>query len=504
MNSMRTPDSPLRVHGHSVGLLTDLYQLTMAYGYWKTGQVATEGAFNLYFRHNPFGGGYAIACGLGYLVDFVESFHFDSSDLAYLDTLCGNDGRPLFESEFLSFLSEIELSCDVDAVPEGTVVFPQEPLVRITGPLLQCQLLETPLLNILNFQTLIATKASRICSAAQGDSVIEFGLRRAQGFDGALAASRAAFIGGCESTSNVLAAREFGIPARGTHAHSWVMTFDSEMEAFLAYSQAMPNNCILLVDTYDTLQGVRHAVEVGKRLQKKGSRLVGIRLDSGDLAYLSVEARKILDAGGFEDTLIVASNDLNEQLITSLKDEGAAIDVWGVGTELVTAFDQPALGAVYKLAAIRCDGGGWQPKLKLSEQAVKINTPGLCQVRRFTDGEDFVADMIYDESQPATEPYILVDPMDSTRRRPIEIGTPSEDLLVPILQEGKLVYDPPEPAEARRHAQRQLAGLHPSIKRFLHPHQYPVGLEKSLFETKTALILAAREAVARASGKEMG
>ena len=490
--------SDLEVHGSSVALLTDLYQLTMAYGYWKTGELETEGAFNLYFRHNPFEGGYAISCGLGYLIDFVESFRFDDADIDYLAGLSGNDGKPLFDPEFLLFLKGLELTCEIDAVPEGTVVFPHEPLVRVTGPLMQCQLLETPLLNIINFQTLVATKASRICTAAQGDPVIEFGLRRAQGFDGAMAASRAAFVGGCESTSNVLAAKEFGIPVRGTHAHSWVMTFDSELEAFLAYAEAMPNNCILLVDTYDTLQGVRHAIEVGKRLRRQGGQLVGIRLDSGDLAYLSIEARKILDAAGFSETVIVASNDLNEHVITSLKDQGAAINVWGVGTELVTSFDQPALGAIYKLAAVRRGGGAWQPKLKLSEQAIKINTPGLCQVRRFSRGDEYVADMIYDETQKLSEPHFLIDPMDSTRHRPIELGTFSEDLLVPIMRQGRVVYVPPNPGEARGYGQQQLARFHPSIKRFLHPHQYPVGLEKSLFETKTALILAARDEASRA------
>ncbi len=504
IRQMRKSDLTANVPGRSGALLTDLYQLTMAYGYWQTGELETEGAFNLSFRHNPFAGGYAIACGLGYVLEYLQGYRFDDQDLAYLAGLEGNDGRPLFCGEFLDFLRRLELTCDIDAVPEGTAMFPHEPLLRIRGPLLQCQLLETPLLNMINFQTLIATKASRICAAAQGDPVIEFGLRRAQGFDGAMAASRAAFIGGCDSTSNVLAAREFGIPARGTHAHSWVMTFDSELEAFLAYAGAMPNNCILLVDTYDTLQGVRHAVEVGARLRERGNRLVGIRLDSGDLAYLSIEARKILDQGGFQDTLIVASNDLNEEVVTSLKDQGAAIDVWGVGTELVTSFDQPALGAIYKLAAIRRKDGLWEPKIKLSEQAVKVNTPGLCQVRRFSDEHGFVADMIYDERHPPQEPYFLVDPMDSTRRRAIRAGSAFEDLLIPVVRHGEVSYEAPEPAVARSIARQQLARLHPSIQRFLHPHQYPVGLENELFETKTALILAAREEVARASGREMG
>jgi nicotinate phosphoribosyltransferase len=494
----------MRIHGQSVGLLTDLYQLTMAYGYWKSGELETEGVFNLTFRENPFKGGYSISCGLGYVIEFLKSYRFEPSDIEYLATLTGNDDQPLFESEFLAYLGDLELSCDVEAVPEGTVVFPQEPLLRVMGPLLQCQLLETPLLNMMNFQTLIATKASRICAAAQGDPVIEFGLRRAQGFDGAMAASRAAFIGGCDSTSNVLAARTFGIPPRGTHAHSWVMTFDSELEAFLAYSEAMPNNCILLVDTYDTLQGVRNAVEVGQRLRARGSRLAGIRLDSGDLAYLSIEARKILDAAGFADAVIVASNELNEAVISSLKDQGAAIDVWGVGTELVTALDQPALGAIYKLAAVRRQSGTWEPRIKLSEQAVKVNTPGVCQVRRFRVGTEFIADMIYDEMQAPVEPFFLIDPMDRTRHKPIEEGTAYEDLLVPVARQGAIVYEAPSPVEARQKAREQLQGFHPSIRRFLYPHQYPVGLDKDLHDTKTALILAAREEVGRAAGRTVG
>jgi len=493
---MSPEDVDFRLHGKPPGLLTDLYQLTMAYCYWKTDHLDTEGAFNLFFRRNPFDGGYALACGLGYAIDFLRSFHFESSDIEYLRTLRGNDDRPLFEDDFLTYLDALELTCNVDAVPEGTAVFPHEPLVRVTGPLVQCQLLETPLLNIFNFQTLIATKASRICAAAQGDPVIEFGLRRAQGFDGALAASRAAFVGGCESTSNVLAGNIFDIPVRGTHAHSWVMAFDSESEAFDAYADAMPNNCILLVDTYDTLQGVRNAVKVGRRLKNEGGRLLGIRLDSGDLAYLSIEARKILDRAGLEDTLIVASSELSEHVITSLKDQGARIDVWGVGTELVTAFDQPALGAIYKLAAIRRSGGNWQPKVKLSEQAIKINTPGVSQVRRFSAGSEFLADMIFDESQPPEEPFLIIDPMDRTRWKTIAATTPSEDLLVPIMRRGEILLRPPRPKESRQRAREQLARLHPGIRRFLNPHQYPVGLEKQLYDTKTSLVLAARKAIA--------
>jgi nicotinate phosphoribosyltransferase len=328
-------------------LLTDLYQITMAYSYWKTGTADREAVFHLIFRKQPFQGGYTLACGLADSIQYLRGFKFVKSDLDYLGSLQGNDGKRLFEPAFLKYLGRLKLRLDVDAIPEGTVAFPQEPLLRIRGPILHAQLVETALLNLLNFQSLIATKAARICFAAQGDPVVEFGLRRAQGINGALTASRVAFIAGCAGTSNVLAGKVFGIPVKGTHAHSWVMSFGSELEAFNAYADALPNNCTFLVDTYDSLEGVRHAVEVGKRLRKKGHKLVGIRLDSGDLAYLSIEARKILNASGFKDAVIVASNDLNEYIIASLKQQGAAIDVWGVGTMLVTAYDQPALGGVY-------------------------------------------------------------------------------------------------------------------------------------------------------------
>ena len=473
-------------------LLTDLYQLTMAYGYWKTGKADQEAVFHLLFRKQPFQGGFTLACGLADSIQYLLGFRFEESDLAYLGRLNGNDGRRLFDPEFLKYLGRLKLGLDVDAIPEGTIVFPQEPLVRVRGPILQAQLVETALLNLLNFQSLIATKAARVCLAAQGDPVVEFGLRRAQGVDGALTASRAAYIGGCAGTSNVLAGKVFGIPVKGTHAHSWVMAFDDELEAFEAYAKAMPNNCIFLVDTYDSLAGVRHAVEAGKRLRKRGHKLGGIRLDSGDLAYLSIEARKILDAAGFQDALIVGSNDLNEHLITSLKQQGAAINLWGVGTMLVTAYDQPALGGVYKLSAIRKPDGTWDHKVKLSEQAVKATNPGVLQVRRFRTHHEFIGDAIYDETRPLPEQITIVDPADATRRKHFAASAKFEDLLVPVLRGGKLVYDLPPLHSTRRRAQTQLAMLHPGIKRFDNPHQYPAGLELRLHEFKTELILRAK------------
>jgi nicotinate phosphoribosyltransferase len=473
------------------GLLTDLYELTMAFGYWKAGFAEKQAAFYLTFRKHPFKGGFTLACGLASVIDYLERLHFAPDDLEYLASLKGRDNSPLFERAFLDYLRDLKFCCDLDAVPEGTVVFPQEPLVRVQGPILQAQLIETALLNLVNFQSLIATKAARVCLAGRGDPVIEFGLRRAQGADGGLAAARAAFIGGCAGTSNVLAGKEFGIPVVGTHAHSWVMSFASEPEAFAAYARAMPANCLLLVDTYNSLAGVRHAVEVGKQLRTLGHDLAGIRLDSGDLAYLSIEARKILDAASLKDAVIVGSNDLDEHIITSLKAQRAAINVWGVGTKLITAYDQPALGGVYKLSALR-EGDHWEPKIKLSEQAAKVTTPGLLQVRRFRVANEFVGDAIFDLNGPEAQIFTIVDPLNPTRRKHFPSGMAAEDLLVSVLRQGKVVGEQPGLHEARQRVQQQLAMFNPGVKRFTNPHEYPVGLELSLHELKTQLVLKAR------------
>jgi len=475
-------------------LLTDLYQLTMAYGYWKSGRAEREAVFHLFFRKAPFQSGFTIVAGLATAIDFLKSYGFTENDLQFLSSLAGNDGKPLFEPGFLEYLRTLRFACDVDAIPEGTVAFPHEPLLRIKGPILQCQLLETALLNLVNFQSLIATKAARVCLATRGEPVMEFGLRRAQGVDGALAASRAAYIGGCAATSNVLAGKLFGIPVRGTHAHSWVMSFDDEREAFLAYAKAMPNNCVFLVDTYDTLEGVRHAVETGKWLREQGHEMVGIRLDSGDLAWLSIEARKILDEAGFPKAVIVASNDLDEHIIASLKEQGAQINVWGVGTKLITAYDQPALGGVYKLGAIRDASGNWAYKVKLSEQTAKVSTPGVLQVRRFYSDRDGtpLADAIIDENAMCDGRITIVDPLDMTRRKTVPDGSASEDLLVPVFRGGRRVYDAPDLESIRRRAAEQIARFPGAIKRFVNPHEYFVGLERGLHERKTRLILQER------------
>lgn len=466
----------------------------MAYGYWKSQMAEREAVFHLIFRRHPFRGGFTVACGLAYAIDWLSHLRFGGDDLAYLATLAGADGAPLFEPAFLDALRRMEFTCDVDAIPEGTVVFPHEPLVRVQGPIWQAQLVESALLNMMNFQTLVATKAARICLAARGEPVLEFGLRRAQGVDGALAASRAAYVGGCEATSNVLAGRLFGIPVRGTHAHSWVMSFGSELESFQTYAAAMPNNCVFLVDTYDTLKGVRHAVEVGRWLRSQGHKLLGVRLDSGDLAYLSIEARKSLDEAGFADTFIVGSSDLDERLIASLNEQHATIGVWGVGTHLVTAFDEPALGGVYKLTAMREPAGAWRRCVKLSEQAAKSSTPGILQVRRFERDGECVGDMIYDVELGCgdTAGPLIVDPHDDTRRKRIVADARHSDLLVPVFRRGRLIYDPPDLNSIRTETRRQLERFSVSIKRFDNPHEYPAGLEPRLHELRKKLILEAR------------
>ncbi|HEX5657238.1 MAG TPA: nicotinate phosphoribosyltransferase [Polyangiales bacterium] len=469
-------------------LLTDLYQLTMAQGYLRSGRAQDRAVFHLLFRKLPFGGGYALVAGLEAVLELVETFRFEPDDLDYLGSLRTEDGSALFGADFLDYLRTLRLSVDIDALPEGTLAFGSEPLLRVQGNLIEAQLLETALLNAVNFPTLIATKAARICEAAGEESVLEFGLRRAQGIDGALTASRAAFIGGCSATSNVLAGKLYGIPVRGTHAHSWVMSFASESEAFEAYAEAIPNNCVFLVDTYDSLEGVRNAIRVGLRLRERGKRLLGIRLDSGDLAWLSNEARALLDAAGFQDAFIVGSNDLDEHLIASLKQQGTSITVWGVGTKLVTAYDQPALGGVYKLSMIGRDGGPLEPRIKLSEQAAKISNPGIQQVRRFSRNGKLVADAIFDEQHGCASPTVIVDPLDPTRRRKLAPDLDHEDLLVPAVRGGKVVAERPTLPAIQARAKAQLAALSPSVRRMLHPHEYPVGLTRELFAERVRLV----------------
>lgn len=477
------------------GLLTDLYQLTMAQGYFACGMAEREALFHLTFRNIPFGGGFAVACGLEPVVDFLKRWRFSEEDVEYLRGLEGNDGKALFGREFMDYLRALRFRCDVDAVPEGTLVFGHEPILRIQGPLLQCQLLETPLLALLNFQTLVATKAARIVLAAEGDPVIEFGFRRSQGLDGSLSAARAAYVGGCVGTSNVFAGRSFGVPVLGTHAHSWVMAFEDEREAFRRYAEALPNNCVFLVDTYDSIAGVEHAIEVGRTLNERGYRMAGIRLDSGDLAAISITARRLLDQAGFEDAKIVASNELDEFRIRELKQAGARIEVWGVGTRLATAFDQPALDGVYKLAALRDErnGGIWRFAVKLSEDEAKVPNPGIQQVRRFSDGGKPLVDVIYDLAQPPDRDwrYVLPDAPDSIKNLPADM--PGEDLLQPVLKGGEDLAGRGDVAASRKRTLDSLQALPEQYRRLDAPARYPVGLETGLSSLKRELIAGAKK-----------
>lgn len=475
-------------------LLTDLYQLTMAQGYWEVGKVDEQACFHMYFRENPFKGGYAIACGLAQLCDLIEGFSFSEDDLDYLASIPAPGGGMLFKGEFLDYLRTFRLSLDIDAVIEGTVVFPNEPLVRVCGPVMQCQIIETPLLNCVNFQTLIATKAARVCLAAEAP-VAEFGLRRAQGAGGGMWASRAAVVGGCASTSNVLAGKEYGLPISGTHAHSWVMAFDSELEAFRAYARCMPKNCVLLVDTYDVRQGVENAITVGLEMAERGERLAGIRIDSGDLSWLAKMARRMLDQAGLDDVKIVLSNDLDEHTIRSLRDERTPADSYGVGTKLATAFDQPTLGGVYKLSATRMPGDeAWTDRIKISEQSAKLTTPGVLDVRRYYHGDGRIAgDMVYDVNRPINEEELIVDPADALRRKQLG-GKRFETLLRPLARGGKVVLDScfRDAMAAQRRCRDGLRSLDESQKRTLNPHSYPVGLEYGLFERRCDLVARMR------------
>lgn len=481
--------------GGSLALLTDLYQLTMACGYWKAGTADREAVFHLTFRRAPFGGGYAIAAGIEPAMAYLRGLSFADDDIAYLATLVDGRGVALFPPGFLDYLRGFRFACTVDAAPEGSLVFAHEPIVRVSGPIAHAQLVETALLTMVNFETLIATKASRVVQAARGAPVIEFGLRRAQGIDGGVSASRAAYIGGCRGTSNVLAGKRFGIPVLGTHAHSWVMFYGDELEAFRAYADALPGNCTLLVDTYDTIDGVRHAIIVGRELRAKGYDLAGVRLDSGDLAHLSIEARRMLDEAGFASTKIVASNDLDESVIASLLDQGARIDTFGVGTRLVTAYDQPALGGVYKLGAARDEHGAWRDALKLSEQPTKISNPGKLAVRRLRRDGELVADIIYDSEAGLRAP-MLHDIEDPFRPAYAPLFDDEADLLVTYLENGNPVREPESPATARERAARELAQLSPRARRFLNPQPYPVGLDPHVHQRKQQLVAEARASIA--------
>lgn len=471
-------------------LLTDLYQLTMMNGYLKEGRKDEIAVFDVFFRQNGMIT-YSVACGLEQAIDYVLNLNFGEKEIEYLR------GLGIFSEEFLEYLRNFKFTGDIYAVPEGTVVFPGEPIFTVKAPIMQAQLIETAVLNIINFQTLIATKAAKIRYAAKNDLVMEFGLRRAQAPDAGIYGARAAVIGGCDSTSNVLAGEMFGIPVSGTHAHSWVMNFKDEYTAFKAYADVYPKNALLLVDTYDTLkQGIPNAIKVFDELRAAGYKPKGIRLDSGDLAYLSKKAREMLDNAGYPDTVICASGDLDEYSISSLKNQGATINSWGVGTRLITSADMPALGGVYKLSAIVEKDGEIVPKIKLSENTEKITNPGFKNIYRVYDKRTghAEADFIYlrnEEEYDESKPLVLTHPTERWKTITFD-NYELRSLHADIVKDGKLVYDMPSLSEIKKYAERELATFWDEYKRLDKPHVYKVDLSDALYELKTAMLESIR------------
>lgn len=470
-------------------LLTDLYELTMMQGYFKSGNRDVV-VFDAFYRKNPCDGGYAICAGLEQVVDYIENLRFDDDDISYLRSL------KIFEEDFLEYLSSFRFSGDIYAVPEGSLIFPREPLVKVVAPIMEAQLVETAILNIINHQSLIATKAARVCYAAKGDSVMEFGLRRAQGPDSGTYGARAAVIGGCKGTSNVLAGQMFDVPVLGTHAHSWIMSFPDEYTAFKTYANLYPSACILLVDTYDTLKsGIPNAIRVFNEMRAAGIPLTyyGIRMDSGDLAYLSKKAREMLDAAGFPDAVISASNDLDEYLIESLKLQGATITSWGVGTNLITSKDNPAFGGVYKLAAIQAPDGSFLPKIKLSENAEKVTNPGNKTFYRIYDKESSkikadlicLADEVFDPAQEMR----LFDPNAPWKKTKLPGGSYTmREMLIPVIRGGKTIYHSPSVMEIREICNREKETIWDETKRFVNPQEIYVDLSQKLYDMKTRIL----------------
>jgi len=470
-------------------LLTDLYELTMMQGYFKSGKNPTV-VFDAFYRRNPSDGGFAIAAGLEQVIKYIKELRFDTEDIVYLR------GLNLFEDDFLDYLSNFKFSGDIYAIPEGTVVFPREPLIKVVAPIMEAQLVETAILNIINHQSLIATKAARVVYAARGDGIMEFGLRRAQGPDAGTYGARAAMIGGCIGTSNVLCGQLFDVPVKGTHAHSWIMSFPDEYTAFKTYATMYPTACILLVDTYDTLKsGVPNAIRVFKEMREAGIPLTsyGIRLDSGDLAYMSKRARKMLDEAGFTDAIISASSDLDEYLIDSLKTQGAAINSWGVGTNLITSADNPAFGGVYKLAAVMQEDGTFLPKIKLSENSEKVTNPGNKTIYRIYEKETgkIKADLIClaDENFSENEPLLLFDPVEpwkKTKLRPGEFTL--RELMIPVFKNGECIYESPKVMEIREYCKKEQDTLWDETRRFVNPHKVYVDLSPRLYDIKIQLL----------------
>lgn len=471
-------------------LLTDLYELTMMQGYFENEDVNQTVIFDMFYRSNPEGNGYAICAGLEQVIDYIKNLHFTEDEIAYLK------GLGMFKPAFLDYLRDFRFTGDIYAIPEGTVIFPREPLVKVIAPIMQAQLVETAILNIINHQSLIATKTARIVRAAQGDGVMEFGCRRAQGPDAAIYGARAAIIAGCVGTSNVLCGQMFNVPVSGTHAHSWIMSFQDELSAFRAYAKLYPDACILLIDTYDTLDsGLPHAIQVFKELREQGikPKRYGIRMDSGDLAYLSKKVKAALDAEGFTDAIISASNDLDEGLIGSLKAQGATINSWGVGTNLITSKDCPAFGGVYKLAAIWNETDRqFVPKIKISENAEKITNPGDKKIYRIYDLEGMiVADLIAlaDEEFSSEDPLLLFDPIETWKKTLLPGGSYTmRELLIPVFRNGECVYESPTVMEIQKRCREELNTLWEESKRFEYPHQTYVDLFRKLWNLKNNLL----------------
>ena len=470
-------------------LLTDFYELTMMQGYYEKDQNEIV-IFDVFYRQNPCNGGYAICAGLEQVIEYVKGLNFTYEDVDYLRSL------GIFDEEFLHYLSGFHFSGDIYAIPEGSVIFPKEPLLKVVAPIMEAQLVETAILNIINHQSLIATKASRVVFAAAGDGIMEFGLRRAQGPDAGLYGARAAVIGGCVGTSNVLAGKLFDVPVLGTHAHSWIMSFPDEYTAFKAYADLYPDNCTLLVDTYDTLKsGVPNAIRVFQEMRDAGVKLTryGIRLDSGDLAYLSKKARKMLDEAGFEDATIAASNDLDEYLLHDLKIQGAAITSWGVGTNLITSKDCPSFGGVYKLAAIKTEDGEFVPKIKLSENTEKITNPGNNTIYRIYDKATgkIRADLIcfVGEAFNPDEDLVIFDPLETWKKTKLKGGSYTmRELMVPVFRNGECIYQSPSVKEIAAYCTQEKATLWDETKRLFYPHRVYVDLSDKLYAVKKELL----------------
>lgn len=471
-------------------LLTDLYELTMMHGYLSKGKENETVIFDVFFRQNELIT-YSLAAGLEQAVDYILNFNFSSEDIDYLRKL------NLFSEEFLNFLKELKFTGDVYSVPEGTMVFPSEPILTIKAPIMQAQLIETAILNIINHQTLIASKAAKIRYSAGNDMVMEFGLRRAQGPDAGIYGSRASVIGGCNSTSNVLAGKMFDIPVSGTHAHSWVMSFKTEYDAFKAYSDVYPDATLLLVDTYDTLKsGIPNAIKVFDELKAKGKKPIGIRIDSGDLAYLTKKARQMLDNAGYKDAIICASGDLDERLILSLKLQGAKINSWGIGTKLITSADMPALGGVYKLVGVVNQDGTIEPKIKISETSAKITNPGFKKIVRIYDGETGKAEadliMLYDEVIDDTKPLTITHPIETWKKITFT-NYKIKELSQKIVENGKLVYKFPKVKEIANYAKSEMQSFWDEYLRLDRPHIYKVDLSDKLLKMKTDMLAEIRK-----------